>query len=307
MHSGNGHAALSFEAMGCRFEVLIGIERSGLSGIECSAVCEEIRELVLDWHARLSVFDDRSVVSRINRSGAGESVEVDEEMLALLGLSERMRERTGGAFNIAAGTLMHAHGFRERAIDDVGGLSIENAFVLDLDARTITKADGRIVLDFGAIAKGYVLDLIRAELMELGIRDAFVHGGTSSVLALGEDLEGRPWTVSAGGGVDVVLNGMTMGISEIDGSVVKRGERIEGHVMDPMGMGPARSGVSRVVCVHGSGAEADAYSTACCVSPGIASRLSDDPCTLIVFEGDRAETMHDPLGVVRSISKDEDD
>lgn len=305
--SENSSTALSFEAMGCRFEVLIGTERSVLSRFECAAACEEVRDLVLDWHARLSVFDPRSIVSEINRSKSGVAVSLDSDMFELCRLCERMRARTDGAFNIAAGTLMHAHGFRDRIGEDLDGLSIDDVFVLDEESQTLTKSDDRIMLDFGAIAKGFVLDLIRDELAELGVKNAFVHGGTSSVLAVGLDSDERAWTSRVGDGVDVVLRDLAMGVSEIGGRVVEVDGRVDGHVMDPRAMGPARNGVSRVVCIHESGAVADAYSTACSVSPELATRLIDDPCTLIVFDKDSTVTMHDPLRVVRSSPEDHHD
>ncbi len=303
----NSTSALSFEAMGCRFEVLIGTQRSVLSGVECAAACEEVRDLVLDWHNRLSVFDPRSIVSEINRSKSGVAISLDAEMFMLCSLCERMRERTDGAFHIAAGTLMHAHGFRDQGIEDLDGLSLDDAFVLDEASQTITKSDDRIVLDFGAIAKGFVLDLIREEFAELGVMDAFVHGGTSSALAIGRDFDGGSWASRVGEGVDVELGGYAMGVSEIGGRVVENDGQVSGHVMDPRSMGPARNGVTRVVCVHESGAAADAYSTACSVSPELAPRLSEDPCTLIVFGEDSVVSMHDPLGVVRSSSEDDHD
>lgn len=303
----NSSTALSFEAMGCRFEILIGTERSMLSKVECAAACEEVRDLVLDWHARLSVFDPRSIVSEINRSKSGVAVTLDSEMFEFCRMCERMRERTDGAFNIAAGTLMNAHGFREGTVECLEGLSIDDAFVLDEDLQTITKRDDRIMLDFGAIAKGFVLDLIRDEFAELGIKDAFVHGGTSSVLAIGQDPNAGSWRCRIGDGVDVLLTELTMGVSEIRGRVVEVNDRVDGHVMDPRAMGPVRNGVSRVVCIHESGAVADAYSTACSVSPELITRLSSDPCTLIVFDKDSTVTMHDPLGVVRSSPEDHHD
>ena len=283
--------------MGCRFEILIDVDRSGLSRAECAAVCEEMRELVLDWHARLSVFEEGTIISRFNRGRAGDAFVLDDDLFALCSLCDRLRLDTDGAFNIAAGTLMEAHGFRESVVDDLDGLSIDKGFVLDKTQRTITKTDGRIRIDFGGIAKGFVLDLIRNELEELGITDAFVHGGTSSVMGMG-----RGWSAGVGDGMTATLEDLSLGVSETDSRVVDG----SGHVMDPQTMAPATSSLQRVACVHKSAAAADAYATACCVWPNLIERLGDGSCTLIVFDTESEPIAIDPLGVVRPSPEDQE-
>lgn len=303
----NSLVPYSFEAMGCRFEILIGTQSISLCDTECVAACEEIRDLVLDWHTQLSVFDPNSTVSSINQSTCRVETPLNDDLFELLSVCEQFRAQTDGAFNIAAGTLMHAHGFREQIIDNLDGLTIDHPFVLDAQRKTIQKTDDRIKLDFGAVAKGFVLDLIELELQELGITDAFIHGGTSSVLAIGQDTNSTPWASSVGSGVTLSLTDMSIGVSEVGSQVRTQNTMNIGHVMDPRTMQDARNSITRVVCVHRSAARADAYSTACSVNPDLMARLAADPCTLIAFEEDTIRTMHDPLGAVLSSPEDHHD
>jgi len=290
----------AFDAMGCRFELLIGIDRPGLSRGDGLAMGEELRDLVLDWHGRLSVFESGSMVSLINHDPAGFERTIDDELFELFTLCDQMRQQTGGAFNIASGTLMHAHGFREEGMDGLDGLSLAQPIVLDEHSRTITKSDDRIRLDLGAIAKGHMLDLIALELNEIGIANAFIHGGTSSALGLGVGPDGAPWTVRLGTELDVQLSGFALGVSEGASQTRMSGDRAVGHVMDPRSCAPVHNQIQRSACVHKSAAIADAYSTACTVSPEFLQRLPADPCTMVLFERDQTITMHDPLCVVRS-------
>jgi len=293
-------ACLGFEAMGCRFEILVEARLPSLSLCDCKSIAEEMRELVLDWHNRLSIFHPHSITSQINRTEAGQEILLDQDMYSLCELCDQLRVSTNGVFNIAAGTLMHAHGFRSTSADDsaIEDLDLSEAFTLDKGRGSIMKLDDRIMLDFGAIAKGFVLDLIREELVELGVANAFVHGGTSSILAIGSGPKSRPWISAAGQQHAVNLSGYSAGVSEIYSREVIQGGRKVGHVMDPRTKVSMESTVSRVVCVHQSAAVADAYSTACCVSPQLADRLSSDPCSIIVFDVNNPPTLHDPLGVV---------
>lgn len=290
--------------MGCRFEALIGISRSGMSGVECAAIGEEIRDLVLDWHARLSVFEPRSIVSKINRATAHEPVAVDSELFTLLVLCDQIRESTNGVFNIAAGTLMESYGFREHQIPDMQDLTLDSAFELDKSRHTIRKADDRVRLDFGAIAKGYVMDLMKDELLEHGIADAFVHGGTSSTMALGLGLDGQEWRVDLGDGLQAVLGDLSLAVSEIHGRTIECDGNTVGHVMNPLTLSPADGPVQRVACIHESAAMSDAISTACSVSPELIDSLivqsKDNLCTLVIFEEDKPPKIHDPLEVVMS-------
>lgn len=271
--------------MGCRFEVLIDVERSPYDAFSCGAVIEEIGELICDWHDRLTVFSPASVTSRINAHPAHAPVAVDVEMFELLRLCEALREQTLGAFNIAAGTLMHAHGFRGNGPDrtSLRDLDLAHAITLDDSAMSVTRNDPRVALDFGAIGKGFVLDLIASELRGHGIEHAFVHGGTSSAIGLGSEAASCGWVVRVGESpvCDVRLSGSALGVSEISGRTLGDGET--GHVMDPGSGAPASVGVARIACVHPSAAVADAYSTALNVKPELAGSLQEHGCSVVIF------------------------
>lgn len=296
---------LSFEAMGCRFEVMLDPHDSGLDQWSIRAVAEEIRELVNGWHQRLSVFDPESDISRINRSPVDRPILLDPEMFALFEFCDLLHQQTDGAFNIASGTLMRAHGFRDCKPFAGSGIAFDLETAADLSPanRTITRTHELTSFDFGAVAKGYVLDLIRDLLVEYGIKNAFVHGGTSSILARGVDKAGSPWPVMVGDGVTVDASGFAMGISEGSSREIERnGERI-GHVMDTRTNTPAQDTIKRLVCVHHSAAVADAYSTACLARPTLIKQLcsnaGDHPCAIIAVDSEtNSPLIIDPLGVV---------
>ena len=103
------YACLAFNAMGSRFEILLAKE-SGRSSYEMQAIAEDLRDLVLDWHSRLSVFESSSITSMINRAPPGVPVVLDEDMFSLCELCERLRIQTNGAFNIAAGCKTNVRG-----------------------------------------------------------------------------------------------------------------------------------------------------------------------------------------------------
>ena len=224
-------------AMGTRFEaVLIGEDAGFLR-----AAAEEALELIQDEHARLSRFERDSVVSHVNRNAALGWVGVDGDFLALLELCDSLVHASGGAFDPTA-TSRQGGGW---------------------DA--VERSEGRVRfnresvgLDFGAVAKGWALDLARAALLEAGVERALLHGGTSSVLAVGAPPGEEGWKIALGdkSGARCVLRDTALGVSAPDGEAGG-----EGHVLVP-GTGAAAGGVELAAVVCESAAWADAWSTA---------------------------------------------
>ena len=294
--------------MGCRFESLLETDGTAMSRSHAQSISEEIRELVLDWHNRLSIFDPTSLVSQINRADEGVEFILDDDMFSLILLCEQLRNATNGAFNIAAGTLMNAHGFRSELTDtthcdhqSLDHLSLDSAIMLNPQRQSIMKSDRRVSLDFGAIGKGYVLDLVREELSEYGVQNAFIHGGTSSILALGHDQNACPWSSQIHDGLGVYLSGFAAGISESNSQTHVDDDIELSHMMDPVSKSPASNSMKKVVCVHSSAAVADAYSTACLVSPELIHALNTEHCTIIAIGNSASPFIHDPLEVVRTL------
>jgi len=224
-------------AMGTRFEaVLIGEDAGFLR-----AAGEEALELICDEHVRLSRFEPDSVVSHVNRNAAESWVSVDGEFSELLALCDEVVAASGGAFDP---TVTASGGF------GWGGL--------ELEAQRVRFHQSGIALDFGAIAKGWALDLARRALLDAGVERALLHGGTSSVLAVGAPPEELGWGIAlAGAGAPrCVLCDASLGVSAPDGEVGG-----EGHVLDPA-TGRAASQVMIAAAVSESAAWADAWSTA---------------------------------------------
>jgi thiamine biosynthesis lipoprotein len=274
--------------MGTRFEIVIDLERGAaapersvdddLARNAALAAGEEALREIESWHARLSPFDQASLVSRIHRDAHEHAVVVDPETFALLTLAEEVRRESGGAFDPCVGRLMHAFGFRGDACDEHGRCAIDSScglhthagasLTLDPASRSVRTRDASVRLDLGAIAKGWALDRAADVLRESGVASAFLHAGTSSALAMGP----REWNVMIPGAGVVALRDAAFSLSDRLGQYVERaGERL-GHEMDPRTGRPA-GGAARAACVASgtlrhAAAFADAWSTAFVVEGG---------------------------------------
>jgi len=158
--------------MGTRFELVA----HGADPIGLRAGSESALEVIEEQHRRFDRFDEASLISHLRRV-APRMVAVDRDTLALFRDALSIERASGGAFDVTLGG---------------GGL------VIDLSRGQIGLRSPEDVVDLGGIAKGHALDLAAARLVGAGISGAFVHGGTSSGIAIGSAPNGEPWRVALG-------------------------------------------------------------------------------------------------------------
>jgi thiamine biosynthesis lipoprotein len=158
----------AIEAMATRFEVVLPNASPALG--------ELVLDEIADWHHRLNRFAPDSWVAHVNRTAASSPVRCDEDVWTLLIDAQTVWRASAGAFDITRG--------------------FGHALVLDAGARTLRFDHPSMALDFGGIAKGHALDCCGRLLREHGVTSAFLHGGTSSGLAIGLDPgTGQPWRI----------------------------------------------------------------------------------------------------------------
>jgi len=189
----------------------------------------------------LSRFISNSDISRINQLAAGESARVSRWTMECLELAHAAYDETGGVFDISLGTGLVRIFPRECRVMNPGGVK----------------------LDLGGIGKGYAIDKMAEVLDEWEIRQALIHGGHSSVLALDAPpgLDGWPLTL---GERTVAARRRAFSASGI---------RVQGeHIIDPRTGLPVSGRVAAWVSLDvesgpSPSAAAEAYSTAFMILP----------------------------------------
>ena len=226
----------------------------------------------------LSRFDDTSELSELNRRAGQSALEAGPDLLAVLGAAARFHRVTDGAFNVAVEPLMRAWGFHAPRIREPSAAEVAEARDEVRSAR-IDVGNGRVrlrtratQLDLGGIGVGYGLDRAAAALKSAGIQRALIDV-SGDCLALDPPPGETGWPV---GVADPDRPGATIGSTLLYRSalatssnlvsVVRYGQAIRGHVMNPASGWPADR-CRQVTVVAGSGVEADALSTAALVAP----------------------------------------
>lgn len=242
-------------AMGTRFELALAGDDEGA----LRAAGEEALLEIEDCERRLSPFRQDSLLAHVHRCAATAWVRLDADSYALFACAAELWRASDGAFDPTLAPRDATPG-RVRGMEHV-----------ELDPRRFAVRLRRpgLRFDFGAIAKGQALDLAAAVLRENGITTALLHGGTSSVVAIGTPQGARGFCIALPGGQRVLLADRALGLSAARSA---RAERGEAHVLDPRtGLPPP---VSRVTAVMAPTAMlADAWSTALLVRPSLQRAL----------------------------------
>jgi thiamine biosynthesis lipoprotein len=263
-------------AMACDFQVFLnlGQDPQGPEAVlEAFALVDELED-------RFSIFRGHSELTRVNQFAAQIDVPVESDLFGLLQMAETLHEETAGAFDISTTALSKAWNFFSRqpavpsadaiaaALKNVGQKNLQ----LDPEQRSVRFSKPGIELNLHSIGKGFAVRRMAEHLQQRGLHDFVIHGGQSSVLAIGDCLpretEQGGWRIGLTHPVfpekrlgEFLLTNRAIGTSgSARQGLVHRGQRL-GHILDPRTGWPANHWLSTTV-LHPDPTHADALATA---------------------------------------------
>lgn len=245
------------------------------------AAGEEALDEITCVEEQLSAFRPGSDLWEANRYAAEKPVRVSPATFAFLRRAAELCAATNGAFDPTVGPLLACWGFaggpsggsvpeKERIEAARALVGMAANVCLDPDGRTVSFARPGVRLDPGALGKGWALEWALDLLREAGIQNALLHGGTSTVGALGAPAPNTSgWTVAVQHPMrpDAYLasarltNGQALSVSAVHGKSFWAQGRRFGHVLDPRTGEPVTQNLLAAV-VSSSPTDTDALSTA---------------------------------------------
>ncbi|MGE3808206.1 MAG: FAD:protein FMN transferase [Gemmataceae bacterium] len=238
---------------------------------------EEALNLIDELEDQLTVYRDSSEVSRLNREASTRAVIVEKGLFDLLQLAAQLSAETGGAFDVTTGPLIKVWGIHRRRQEIPPDEELQRArertgmghVKLDEAARSVRFERPGMGINLGSIGKGYALDRAGLLLRSRKISAGLLHGGHSSVYAIGSEPGTRAgWTVGLAHPWEkgrrlarVQLRDRALGTSAATFQHLEYNGRKLGHLLDPRTGWPAEGIASASVLAPGA-ARADALATA---------------------------------------------
>ncbi len=208
-------------------------------------------------------------IMSINKNAGVKPVIVKKEIIDLLVFSKEWYGKSNGKFNVAFGSVLKIwHEYRTRAdldsddnaIPKLSDLkqanqdtSIENIIINSKDS-TVFIDDPKVLLDVGAVAKGYATELVANELNAKGYNSfAISAGGNVKVVGIPLAKDRKTWVIGIQNpdpnmnNVPDPNSGLINKVSVIDTSVVTSGwyqryfmsgGKIYHHIIDPVTLFP---------------------------------------------------------------------
>ena len=295
--SDSSPSSASFQAM----DTLMSLKIYGSAD-----TCEQLQNKITELDYSLDATDEKSEIFRLNTE---KSAVVSKDTAALLSDSLALCDQLDGCFDLTVYPAVQAWGFttgdyRVPTDSELKTLSDK----IDYTAVTLSD-DGRVslpenvMLDLGAVAKGYAADVSRTILADSKAQAAVLNlGGT--ICLYGKKPDGSRFTV---GIADPETPAGYFGYLSCDDTTVatsggyeryfEHGGKRYIHILDPATAAPVDNGILSVTIVSDSGAFADAASTAlfvmgldkatqyCRSHPGFDCIILTDDKSLYLTEG----------------------
>lgn len=238
----------------------------------------EVEKILHDFDMSLSLYQDSSVLSKVNRN---EDVTVDPFFEEVFRKSALISEISGGAFDITVGPLVRAWGFgpddhknfSEAKRDSL--MKLVGMSKISLVNGKVIKADPAISLDFNAIAQGYSVDVVCSYFDDLGIENYLIEIG-GEVRAKGTK-NGNLWRIGIDRPEDNnIIPGQSLQaiIRITDRALATSGNYRKfyvedgikySHTIDPKTGNPAKNRLLSATILAADCATADGIATACMV------------------------------------------
>lgn len=233
----------------------------------------------------VSVFDDNSVVSMINRNENGP---VDAHFKNVYEMSRRVNKVSDGLFDPTLSPLIKAWGFGKGHTPTADTARIESLLTIVgidktcIERDTLFKSSKDISFNFSAIAKGYGVDVAAKTLTDHGCTDLMMEIG-GEVVCRGLNPEGKKWRIlietpdeeflkevfisesepEFGSSLIVELTDEALATSGNYRNFHTEAGRTFGHTISPVTGRPIETDILSASVIAPSCMEADALATAC--------------------------------------------
>lgn len=236
----------------------------------------EVDSLLKAIDASMSTWVDTSIISKINKGGAGKYT-IDGMFREVFLLSQKVQQESNGAFDVSLAPVIYAWGIgfsnpRKLEKAEVDSLLLYTGMdKFKLENEGLLKKIDEAKLDFNAIAQGYSVDLLAELLKSKGIENYMVELG-GEVKTLGKNKMYEHWRIGIDKARDQNEERELQAIISLEDNALATsgnyrkyyeldGQRYS-HSIDPKSGFPVNHHLLSASVITDNCAEADAYATA---------------------------------------------
>ncbi len=236
---------------------------------------EECADLCKKYDLMFSRTNPESEIYKINHA-KGKPVEVSDDTISIIESGIYYSQVSDGAFDLTIGSVSSLWDFKSEEKSIPSKNSIENAVShvdynkISINGNTVQLADPEMMLDVGALAKGYIADRLKDFLIENGIENALINLG-GNIYALGHNMNGssynigiqKPFDESGQPITSVKISDKTIVTTGIYQRYFEKNDQLYHHIIEPKTGYPCENNLFSVTIVTDSSLTADALSTTC--------------------------------------------
>ncbi|MCV6596239.1 MAG: FAD:protein FMN transferase [Mangrovicoccus sp.] len=269
---------LQGETMGTTYNVTtVG----GPDTLDEASLKQAIDQALTRVNAAMNNWDPSSEVSQFNARDDSAAQKISADFVTVMQTANEIHSLSGGAFDVTLGPVISLWGFGPRSPDSplpnetdlAAAMALTGqAQLLSLTDDGLAKSDPSVSVNLSAIAKGYGVDAIAAEIAALGVNDYIVEIG-GDLAAKGNNPDGVPWRIAIERPTDTV--DQTQSVQQVVG-ITDLGMATSGdyrnyfeqdgvrysHIIDATTGRPVTHKTASVTVLAPSAMEADGWATA---------------------------------------------
>ena len=166
------------------------------------AILDKVFNKISEIESLLSLNINDSEINKINNMAGIEPVKVSSTTFDVIEKSLEYSKLSNGSFDITIGPLVKLWGIGSKDAKVPNDTEILNILdlinyeniILNEEESSVFLTENNMILDLGAIAKGYIADVISELLIEDGVTKAIIDLG-GNIFALGEKSKNENWTI----------------------------------------------------------------------------------------------------------------
>ena len=177
----------TLKLMGSHIDILI------FDSIDAESILDDAVEMLKMYEHRFSANDDSSELMVVNHNAGIKAVEVHSDLFDLIKIGKVHSCAPNSFLNIAIGPIVQTWriGFNDvkvpskQEIDNLLEITDPNQIILDEEKQSVFLAKKGMAINLGALAKGYIADLMIDYMKKRGVESGLINLG-GNVLAFGD-------------------------------------------------------------------------------------------------------------------------